>query len=214
MVIVRGAGKHFMAGGDLRAFATRLELAPDARRDEFQAMIERLHSAIEHLHRMPAIAIAQARGAVAGFGLSLLCACDLAVAADDAYFTTAYRHIALTPDGGGTWALPRIVGLRKAMEMLLLSERIGAAEALRIGLVNRVVASAEVDAAVATLARSLAQGPRMAIANAKRLARASLDRSLSEQLQAEAASFARCAATGDFAEGIRAFLEKRRPDFD
>lgn len=214
VVVVRGAGRHFMAGGDLRSFATRLEVAPETRRDEFQRMIETLHSAIEHLHRMPAIVVAQVRGAVAGFGLSLMCACDLAVAADDAYFTTAYRHIALTPDGGGTWALPRIVGLRKAMEMLLLSERFDAQEALRLGLVNRVVPAADLDAAVATLAETLVRGPRMALANAKRLARDSLDRSLSEQLQAEALSFARCAATPDFVEGIRAFLEKRPARFD
>ncbi|HET9046531.1 MAG TPA: enoyl-CoA hydratase-related protein [Casimicrobiaceae bacterium] len=214
VVVVRGAGKHFMAGGDLRSFATRLDVAPDARRAEFQAMIERLHAAIEHLHRMPAIAVAQVRGAVAGFGLSLLCACDLAIAADDAYFTTAYRHIALTPDGGGTWGLPRIVGLRKAMEMLLLSERYDASEALRLGLVNRVVPVAELDATVAAIVQSLASGPRMAIANAKRLARESLDRSLSEQLQAEAVSFARCVATPDFPEGIRAFLEKRPAKFE
>jgi len=213
VVVVRGAGRHFMAGGDLRSFATLLDRAPDARREAFQAMIEKLHAAIEHLHRMPAIVVAQVRGAVAGFGLSLLCACDLAVAADDAYFTTAYRHIALTPDGGGTWALPGIVGLRKAMEMLLLSERFDAAEALRLGLVNRVVPAVELEAAVATLVKSLADGPRMALVNAKRLARASLDRSLSEQLQAEAVSFASCAATSDFAEGIRAFLEKRPARF-
>ncbi|MEO5765065.1 MAG: enoyl-CoA hydratase-related protein, partial [Casimicrobiaceae bacterium] len=143
----------------------------------------------------------------------LLCACDLAVAADDAYFTTAYRHIALTPDGGGTWALPRIVGMRKAMEMLLLSERLDAREALRIGLVNRVVPAAELEAQVATLAQSLVNGPRMAIVNAKRLARESLDRSLAQQLQAEAASFADCTATPDFVEGIRAFLEKRPAKF-
>ena len=214
VVVVRGAGRHFMAGGDLRSFATLLDQAPDARRERFQRMIETLHAAIEHLHRMPAIVVAQVQGAVAGFGLSLLCACDLAVAADDAYFTTAYRHIALTPDGGGTWALPRIVGLRKAMEMLLLSERFDAQEALRLGLVNRVVPATELDNAVAALARSLADGPRVALANAKRLARASLDRSLSEQLQAEAVSFARCAATADFAEGIRAFLEKRPARFE
>jgi 2-(1,2-epoxy-1,2-dihydrophenyl)acetyl-CoA isomerase len=214
VVIVRGAGRHFMAGGDLRTFATRLDQPPDARRAEFQSMIERLHAAIEHLHRMPAIVVAQARGAVAGFGLSLLCACDLAVAADDAYFTTAYRHIALTPDGGGTWALPRIVGLRKAMEMLLLSERIDAQEALRVGLVNRIVPVAELDAATSALAQSLARGPRHALANAKRLARESLDRSLAEQLQAEAVSFAQCAATPDFVEGIRAFLEKRPARFE
>jgi 2-(1,2-epoxy-1,2-dihydrophenyl)acetyl-CoA isomerase len=214
VLVVRGAGRHFMAGGDLRCFATLLDRAPDERREEFETMIAKLHAAIEHLHRMPAIVVAQVRGAVAGFGLSLMCACDLAVAADDAYFTTAYRHIALTPDGGGTWTLPRIVGLRKAMEMLLLSERFDAQEALRLGLVNRVVPAAELDIAVAALAQSLADGPRMALVNVKRLARASLDRSLSEQLQAEAVSFARCAATADFAEGIRAFLEKRPARFE
>jgi 2-(1,2-epoxy-1,2-dihydrophenyl)acetyl-CoA isomerase len=214
VVIVRGAGRHFMAGGDLRTFATRLDQPPEARRAEFQSMIERLHAAIEHLHRMPAIVVAQARGAVAGFGLSLLCACDLAIAADDAYFTTAYRHIALTPDGGGTWALPRIVGLRKAMEMLLLSERIDAQEALRVGLVNRIVPAAELDAATSALVQTLARGPRRALASAKRLARESLDRSLAEQLQAEAVSFAQCAATPDFVEGIRAFLEKRPARFE
>lgn len=97
--------------------------------------------------------------------------------------------------------------------MLLLSERFDASEALRLGLVNRVVPAAELEAAVTTLAKSLADGPRMALVNAKRLARASLDRSLSEQLQAEAVSFAGCAATTDFAEGIRAFLEKRPARF-
>jgi len=213
VVVVRGAGRHFMAGGDLRTFAERLDLTPEARREDFLQMINSLHAAIEHLHRMPAIVIAQARGAVAGFGLSLLCACDLAIAADDAYFSTAYRNIALTPDGGGTWSLPRIVGLRKAMEMLLLSERIDAAEAARLGLVNRVVPGADLDAAVTALAQSLAAGPALALRNVKRLARASLDRTLSEQLRAEATSFADCAATSDFAEGVRAFLGKRPPRF-
>jgi len=213
VVVVRGASRHFMAGGDLHTFAERLDLTPEARREDFLQMINSLHAAIEHLHRMPAIVIAQARGAVAGFGLSLLCACDLAIAADDAYFSTAYRNIALTPDGGGTWSLPRIVGLRKAMEMLLLSERIDAAEAARLGLVNRVVPGADLDAAVAALAQSLAAGPALALRNVKRLARASLDRTLSEQLRAEATSFADCAATSDFAEGVRAFLGKRPPRF-
>ena len=214
VLVIRGAGRHFMAGGDIRAFASRLDGEPDARRDEFQRMVETLHAAIEHLHRMPAIVIAQVQGAVAGFGLSLMCACDLAIAADNAYFATAYRNIALTPDGGGTWALPRLVGLRKAMELLLLSERVDANEALRLSLVNRVVPVADLDATVTALAESLAAGPRLALRNAKRLARDSLDRSLSEQLQAEAVSFARCAATPDFVEGIRAFLDKRPPRFE
>jgi 2-(1,2-epoxy-1,2-dihydrophenyl)acetyl-CoA isomerase len=162
---------------------------------------------------MPHPVIARVHGAVAGFGLSLMCACDLAIAADDAYFTSAYRHIGLTPDGGATWTLPRIVGLRKAMEILLLGERFDASEALRLGLVNSVVSAPELDAAVDAVVKSLAEGPVTAIRNAKRLARASLDRTLSEQLQAEAASFAQCASTADFAEGISAFIAKRKARF-
>ena len=162
---------------------------------------------------MPHVVIARIQGAVAGFGLSLVCACDLAIAAEDAYFTSAYRQLALTPDGGLTFALPRIVGLRKALEILLLSERLDAAEALRLGLVNKVVAPEALDRAVADWATSLADGPALALRNVKRLARQSLDHTLSEQLQAEATSFAQCATTPDFAAGVRAFIAKRRPRF-
>jgi 2-(1,2-epoxy-1,2-dihydrophenyl)acetyl-CoA isomerase len=176
-------------------------------------MIARLHSAIEAFHRMPHPVIGQVQGAVAGFGLSLMNACDLVVAADNAYFASAYRAIALTADGGGSWALPRLVGMRRAMEIMLLGERFDARQALEWGLVNRVVPLAELDAAVAATTRSLVDGPRLAIRNAKRLVRESLGRSLSEQLDAEAASFAACAGTPDFAEGIAAFLEKRPPRF-
>ena len=172
-------------------------------------MIGRLHSAIENFHRMPHPVIGQVHGAVAGFGLSLMNVCDLVVASDDTYFASAYRNIALTPDGGGSWSLPRIVGMRRAMEIMLLGERFDAHRALELGLVNRVVPAAELDRAVAAVVDALVTGPVMAIRNAKRLMRESLSRSLSEQLDAEAASFGACSATDDFAEGISAFLEKR-----
>jgi 2-(1,2-epoxy-1,2-dihydrophenyl)acetyl-CoA isomerase len=107
---------------------------------------------------MPHPVIGRVQGAVAGFGLSLMNACDLVVAAEDAYFASAYRQIALTPDGGGSWSLPRLVGVRKAMEIFLLSERFGAADALALGIVNKVVPLAELDAATAAVARSIATG--------------------------------------------------------
>jgi 2-(1,2-epoxy-1,2-dihydrophenyl)acetyl-CoA isomerase len=154
------------------------------------------------------------QGAVAGFGLSLMCACDLALAADDAYFTAAYRHIGLTPDGGLSFALPRLVGSKKAMEILLLGERFGADEALRLGLVNRVLPAADLERETAAFAAALAAGPVLATRNGKRLLRQSLSQPLSVQLDAEAASFSACAASGDFVEGVRAFLEKRPPRFD
>ena len=208
-VVLRGAGKHFMAGGDLRTFAGELAKPPGQRDADFRRVIGRLHSAIENFHRMPHPVIGQVHGAVAGFGLSLMNACDLVVASDDTYFASAYRNIALTPDGGGSWSLPRIVGMRRAMEIMLLGERFDARRALELGLVNRVVPAAELDGAVAALVDALVTGPVMAIRNAKRLMRESLSRSLSEQLDAEAVSFGACSATDDFAEGISAFLEKR-----
>ena len=213
VVVLQGAGKHFMAGGDLKTFAARLDGDPRERQRDFQQIVDRLHAAIEHVQRMPQPVICALRGAVAGFGLSLAAASDLAVAADDAYFTSAYRQIGLTPDGGGTWALPRIVGLRKALEIYLLSERFDAHEAQRIGLINRVVDGAVLDATVRAIASSIATGPSLALSRVKRLLRESSGRTLSEQLHAEAESFGRCAATDDFAEGIRAFLAKRPPRF-
>jgi len=213
VVVVQGAGKHFMAGGDIRTFATHLDEPPATRRDGFRRMVERLHAAIECLHRMPHPVIGRVQGAVAGFGLSLMNACDLVVASEDAYFASAYRHIALTPDGGGSWSLPRLVGVRKAMEIFLLSERFGAADALVLGIVNKVVPLAELEATTAAIAGSIATGPKEAMRRTKRLVRESLARTLSEQLQAEAVSFSECSASADFVEGINAFLAKRAPQF-
>jgi len=213
VVVLRGAGRHFMAGGDIRLFAAELGRSPAERRSMFQRMVERLHAAVESLHRMPHPVVGRVHGAVAGFGLSLLNACDLVVAADDAYFASAYRQIGLSPDGGGSWSLPRVVGTRKAMEILLLGERFGAADALALGIVNRIVPAAELDAATGGIVRSLAAGPVVALRRTKRLVREAMGRTLSEQLQAEALSFGECAGTADFAEGITAFLAKRTPQF-
>ena len=213
-VVIRGAGRHFMAGGDIRTFAAGLAAPPAQRREEFARIVRRVHTAIETIYRMPHPVIAAVHGAVAGFGLSLLCACDLAVAAESSYFTSAYRHIGLTPDGGATFALPRIVGVKKAMEIVLLGERFGADDALRLGLINRIVPEAELGAAVEKLAAALANGPALALRNGKRLINQSLVTSLSMQLDAEAESFGECSATPDFVEGIGAFLDKRMPRFD
>lgn len=213
VLVVQGAGKHFMAGGDIRTFARESSRPPDERQRSFQRLVERVHVAVETLARMPQPVVARVQGAVAGFGLSLMNACDLAIASDDAYFAAGYRQIGITPDGGGTWSLPRIVGQRRALGILLLGERFGAADALAMGLVNRVVPLAELDVAVEAVARALADGPREALSATKRLLRDSLDRTLSGQLQAEAVSFGRLSATDDFVEGVAAFLEKRLPRF-
>jgi 2-(1,2-epoxy-1,2-dihydrophenyl)acetyl-CoA isomerase len=212
-VVVRGAGKHFMAGGDLRTFADNLQGSPTERGAWFTNMVHELHAAIEQLQRLRCPVIASVHCAVAGFGLSLMNACDLAIAADDAYFTSAYRHIALSPDGGGTYTLPRLVGMKKAMELLLLSPRFDAAEALRLGLVNRVVPAADLPRATDEWVQAIVTGPAVALAAIKRLLVDSSKSTLNEQLRAEAVSFGQCSASADFVEGITAFLDKRSPRY-
>jgi len=213
VVIVRGAGKHFMAGGDIRSFAADLDKPPEQRSARFGDLIARLHVAIEAFDAMPHVLIAQVHGAVAGFGLSLMNACDLVVAADNAYFAAAYKTIGTTPDGSGTWSLPRLVGMRRALEIMLVGDRFDATQALAWGLVNRVVPAAELDAAVRAIADGLAAGPALALRNTRRLLRDAGGRSLHEHLAAEAASFAACTATDDFREGVTAFLAKRPAQF-
>ncbi|MGH6991538.1 MAG: enoyl-CoA hydratase-related protein, partial [Stellaceae bacterium] len=157
--------------------------------------------------------VASVQGAAAGFGLSLMMACDLVIAADSAFFTLAYINIGTSPDGSGTYFLPRVVGQKKAMEIALLGDRFDAATAKAMGLINFIVPAAELEAETMKLATRLATGPTRAIANTKRLINHSLERSLESQLQAEAMSFADCAASEDWLEGVKAFAEKRRPAF-
>ena len=214
VVVVEGAGAHFMAGGDLNDFARHLEQSPAARLSTFRAMIEEhVNPAVATLQGMHQPVIAKVRGACAGFGLSLMLGCDLAVAADDAFFTTAYASIGLPADGGMTHFLPRMLGRRRALELLLLAERFDAAKAMAMGLVTQVVGPDALDTAVGGLAQRLCAGPRHAFGEVKRLVNASFDAPLADQLQREAEAFARCSATQDFAEGVGAFLGKRPARF-
>jgi 2-(1,2-epoxy-1,2-dihydrophenyl)acetyl-CoA isomerase len=214
VVVIEGAGDHFMAGGDLRQFARTLKQDGDARRQHFLDAIGRLHPIMIRLSNMRPPVLARVHGACAGFGLSLVAACDLAIAAEDAYFSLAYRHIGASPDGGSTYALPRQIGMKRAMAVALLGDRFGAAEAERIGLINWAVPAAELDGETRRIVRAIASGPSAALAATKRLIRRSLDTNLEAQLEAERQSFADNAARPDFAEGIGAFLEKRPPKFE
>lgn len=212
-VIVTGAGDHFQAGGDIEYFRTGLDGDEAQRRDEIRAIIQEVHGAITHLRTMPKPVVARIRGAAAGFGISLLAACDLAIAADNAKFTLAYCHIGASPDGGSTYALPRIVGAKRAMELALLGERFDAARAEAMGLINRVVPLEELDVTVQQLAKYLANGPTVAYGKTKSLINGSWHNDLATQLDAEMASFADCALSDDFAEGVTAFCEKRKAGF-
>jgi 2-(1,2-epoxy-1,2-dihydrophenyl)acetyl-CoA isomerase len=212
-LVLRG-GEHFMAGGDLKWFKTLAEgKAPAENRAQFEGFIDEAHAIILTLRRMPKPVIASVRGAVAGFGMSLMMATDLAIAADNAYFTLAYTLIGVSPDGGSTFALPRIVGQKKAMEIALLGERFDAAAAERLGLVNRVVQREKLEDETTKLASRLAQGPTAVYARTKALLNGSLNASLESQLQREAEAFAQSASEPDFQEGLAAFIEKRKPRF-
>lgn len=212
-VVIRG-GEHFMAGGDLKWFHDSLgKYASPEIKVTFEGFIQEVHAMILSLRRMPKPVLASVSGAAAGFGLSLVMACDLAIAADTSYYTLAYSAIGVSPDGGSTFALPRLVGLKKAAEIALLAERFDAATAERLGLVNKVVPASELEAATAKLAARLANGPTAVYGRTKALLQRSLDNPLEAQLQREAEAFAQSATEPDFAEGIRAFIEKRKPTF-
>jgi len=202
VVVLSGEGRAFIAGGDLAA----MKADPV---DTAQALIGPMHGGIALLAAMDAPVLASLHGAVAGGGLGVALAADLAIAAEGTRFNLAYVNIGASSDCSTSWALPRLVGMRKAMEIALLGETFDAAEALRIGLVNRVVPAAALQEETGKLARRLADGPPLALGRLKRLIRDSLGRGLQEQLDAEASGFAACAATADFAEGVAAFFDKR-----
>jgi len=212
-VLLRGAGPHFCAGGDITMFAELIRLPPTERQKALYRIVDTLHPLLIRMRHMPKPVVAAVQGAAAGFGLSLVLAADLAIAAEDAVFTSGYIHLGTSPDGGMTGTLARTVGLKHAAELMLLGDRFDARRALALGLVNRVVPAEALAAEAAALAARLAAGPTLAYGRTKALLQATLGDGFDAQLRRETESFAACAATEDFAEGVRAFLEKRRPVF-
>jgi 2-(1,2-epoxy-1,2-dihydrophenyl)acetyl-CoA isomerase len=212
-VVLRGAGEHFMAGGDVKGFMKALSEDREGHLARLEMRVVKAHQTIYQLRRMAKPVLASVHGAAAGFGLSIILAADLAIASDDAFFTLAYRHIGLSADGGATYFLPRIVGERRALEIALLGERFNAAKALEFGILNWVVPRAMLAEETELVARKLADGPTVALGKAKQLLRASLENSWDEQSHREAEALAAAAATADHFEGVSAFVEKRKPQF-
>lgn len=209
VVVVRGAGPAFLAGGDVALFHANLPRMPALVREG----ATEFHQSILALRRAPKPVLAAVHGAVAGAGVSLMAAADLCIAAEGTKFTMAYSKLGTSPDGGATHSLPRLVGNRKALELIMLSDAFDAQAALALGLVNWVVGAERLGAETEAIARRLALGATVAYGEIKRLVYAGADQALAAQLDAEKEAFARCAGTRDFAEGVTAFVEKRKPNF-
>ncbi|MGD9599566.1 MAG: enoyl-CoA hydratase/isomerase family protein [Steroidobacteraceae bacterium] len=207
-VVLTGAGKAFCFGGDLRGMiAGGLPAEP-----YLKELTTHLHAAVARFMRMDAPVVAAVNGTAAGAGVGLVAMADLAILAEGAKISLAYTGVGLTPDGGTSFLLPRAVGAKRAMELILTNRALSAAEALDWGLVNQVVPDAEVLTAARDLARKLAAGPRGAFGKAKRLLAASLG-ALETQMGLESEAIAAQAAGAEGREGITAFLEKRKPRF-
>jgi 2-(1,2-epoxy-1,2-dihydrophenyl)acetyl-CoA isomerase len=207
-VLLEGEGRSFCVGGDLKDFAGRDDLPA-----HLTDITTYLHAAVSRLIRLPAPVVAAVHGSAAGAGLSLAAAADLVLVAESSRFVVAYTAIGLTPDGSASWSLPRVVGLRRALELTLTNRPVTAAEAVELGIATRAVPDDQLHDEALVLARQLAAGPTGALGAAKRLLRESLDRDLEAQLALETGSLAAAAGSADAREGIAAFLEKRSPTF-
>lgn len=208
-VVLTGAGRMFCAGGDLKGFAAQGEHLSY----HMKEVTTYLHAGISRMTRMNAPVVVAVNGAAAGAGMSLACACDLVLAGASARFTMAYTRAGLTPDGSSTYFLPRIVGLRRALELTLTNRTLTAAEACDWGIVTKVVPDADLLTEASSLAMILASGATRALGAAKRLLHDGFSESLESQMEAETRAIAAMSRTSDGREGIAAFLEKRTAAF-
>lgn len=210
VLVITGSGKAFCAGGDLKAVE---KWAGDNLGDFFRQLTKFLDRVILDIRMMPKPVIASVNGPVAGAGFSLALACDLRIASDKAIFRQAFTSVALVPNCGWTFHLPRIIGLGKASELVFLDRVVTAGEAEKLGLVNQVVPEKKLKEATLEVAKQLVRGPSLAFAGAKSLLNKAWTSSLESQLENERQGIASSGETTDFREALSAFFQKRRPKF-
>jgi 2-(1,2-epoxy-1,2-dihydrophenyl)acetyl-CoA isomerase len=208
VVTLTGAGRFFCAGGDLKAMAA----APEAG-TFVKGIADDLHRALSTFARMDAVLIIAVNGTAAGAGFSLAATGDLVLSADSAKFTMAYTRAGLSPDGSSSYYLPRLIGIRRTQELMLTNRTLSAAEALDWGLVTEVVPEAELAARTDELAKAMAGSARPSNSAVKKLLLATYRSGIEEQMELEGRLIAECARSADGAEGIAAFLAKRKPEF-
>jgi 2-(1,2-epoxy-1,2-dihydrophenyl)acetyl-CoA isomerase len=210
VVILTGAGRAFCAGGDVKFMAELMERNDS---EEFSRLLGAARRVVTSIRQMAKPVIAAVNGPASGAGCNLALACDLRVASSEASFSQSFAKVGLHPDWGGTFFLPRLVTPNKACEMFFLGDPISAEEALRLGIVNKVVAPDELEATVQSLAERLRDAPPLALAAAKQAIYMSGAAELDEMLRYETEAQMRCFGSHDGREGVRAFLEKREPRF-
>jgi 2-(1,2-epoxy-1,2-dihydrophenyl)acetyl-CoA isomerase len=208
-VLIKASGPMFCAGGDVKRFAEKGEDLPHYLKE----ITVHLHVAMSYLMRMDPPVVAAVHGSAAGAGMSLACACDMTLAAESARFTMAYTGIGLTPDGGATYTLPRLVGIKRTLELALTNRLLSAEEARNWGIVTRVLPEKDLIKEATALAGRLAAGPTKALGATKRLLQSGLTESFEGQMKNESHSISEMARTADAREGISAFVEKRTPTF-
>jgi 2-(1,2-epoxy-1,2-dihydrophenyl)acetyl-CoA isomerase len=209
VVVITGNGRAFCAGGDVKSFCAKI----DTIGTHVKRLTTELHGAVSRMIRMPKPTLSAVNGIAAGGGMSLALAGDLIVAAESARFTMAYTQIGASPDGSSSFTLPRLVGVKRALELTLLNPVLSAREALEWGLVNRVFADDTFPQEVHKIAVQLAQGPTQAYGRTKALFYSSTSETLETQMEQETLHIAACGKTADFREGVFAFAEKRPPVF-
>lgn len=208
-LVVTGDGQAFCSGGDVGEF-----LAKKMEMNEAYEMVKSYYPFLEKLTKMPFPVIAAVNGAAVGAGFNLALACDMVYASTEAFFSQAFVMVGLTPDMGGTYYLPRIVGPFLAKELVFTGKRLSAQEAQGLGLVNKVLEPEKLLPEALAAAGQFAAGPRVALKLAKNMLNESYSRDLQEALEVEALCQATCFQTEDHREGVTAFLEKRKPKFN
>lgn len=209
-VLISSSGPVFCAGGDLKSFAA---LAPRERACHIEHLTIDLHAAVARLSRLDAPVVAAVTGSVGGAGMSLVAACDLVVASTASKFTMGYTRAGLVPDGTSSFYLSRVVGLRRAAELMLTNRTLSAAEALDWGLVNELAEPDAVRARAEELARQMAAGATAALGGAKRVLYEGAASSLEQAMERESAVIGQLSALADATEGIASFVDKRPPSF-
>lgn len=210
VVVITGAGRAFCAGGDIAFMA---ELMQRRNAEEFSRILGAGRRVILAIRQMTKPVIASINGPASGAGCNLALACDLRIASTSATFSQSFAKVGLHPDWGGTYFLPRLVTPNKACEMFFLGESIDAEEAMRLGMVNQVVAPEDLESATLELAQRLRAAPPIALAAAKHAVYMSQAAELEEMLRYETEAQLRCFESDDGHEGVHAFLEKREPKF-